>query len=235
MHLFLFQPNLRAECLLSPEESEHCVRVLRHHVGEMIHGIDGKGNYYNGEIIQASKKEVIVKIKEKIAQWGEKKTHIRLVVSPLKQKERFEWLIEKAVELGVNEIIPVVCRRTITDNTKTERLHNLMLAALKQCKRSLLPTLHAPKPFEATFALCVNSLKFIAFCESSEPLQHYQPQIAAAEDLTIFIGPEGDFTQQEVDLAVQNACIPISLGDTRLRTETAGMYALSGLKWAKGF
>lgn len=235
MHLFLFQPTLTSECVLSPEESEHCVRVLRHHLGETIHGIDGKGNYYNGEIIQISKKEVVVSIKEKISNWGEKSTHIRLVVSPLKQKERFEWLIEKAVELGVNEIIPVICKRTITDNTKTERLQNLMLAALKQCKRSLMPTLHAPKPFDKALAFCENSLAFIAFCENSTPLQNYQPQISASENLTLFIGPEGDFTQQEVDLATQNGVIPVSLGDTRLRTETAGMYALSGLKWAKGF
>lgn len=236
MYIFLLT-NIQGNIgFLDNEESEHCVRVLRKDDGDEIHAIDGKGTYYLCTISRASRRETQVSIKERITNWGEKEgTKMILAISPLKQKERFEWLVEKAVELGVDEIIPLVCKYTITDNIKPDRLHNLMIAAMKQCKRCRLPVLHEPTSFSDFMKNTQADIRLFAYCLAENPIFAHQEKIQQAQSLVLTIGPEGDFSTQEAEMAVKNGFLSVSLGESRLRTETAGLCALSMLKGIKGW
>lgn len=236
MYIFLLTNIQENTGFLSAEESEHCLRVLRKTVGEEIYAIDGKGTYYVCLISVASKKGTEVFIKQRIANWGEKKdTKMILAISPLKQKERFEWLVEKSVELGVDDIVPLICKHTITDNIKPERLHNVMVAALKQCKRSKLPTLHEPTDFQQFVTKTTADIRLFCYCTAETPIFAHQAAIQAAKTIVLAIGPEGDFSTQEAELALKSDFLSVSLGESRLRTETAGLCALSMLKGIKGW
>lgn len=236
MYTFLLSHIVENQGFLDEEESTHCVKVLRKNAGDFIDAIDGKGNYYKCQILTAKKSETVVQLLEKTPEWGEKKgVKLTLAVSPLKQKERFEWLVEKAVELGVDEVVPLISKYTFTDNTKPERLFKLMVAATKQCKRAKIPILHPPTPFEAFVQGKLPTNAYLAYCQADTHLFHYQTSIAQSADLLVMIGPEGDFTPQEVALAAAQNILPVGLGESRLRTETAGICALSMLKGIRGW
>lgn len=236
MYIFLLSHIVENQGFLDEEESTHCIKVLRKNAGDFIDAIDGKGNYYKCQILTAKKSETVVQLLEKTPEWGEKQgIKLTLAVSPLKQKERFEWLVEKAVELGVDEVVPLITKYTFTDNTKPERLYKLMLAATKQCKRSKIPILHPPTPFETFVQGKLADNAYLAYCQVDTHLFHYQTSIAQSADLLMMIGPEGDFTPQEVALAASQNIQAVGLGNSRLRTETAGICALSMLKGIRGW
>ncbi|MFN0204088.1 MAG: RsmE family RNA methyltransferase [Bacteroidia bacterium] len=235
MNLFYFAQTTDNQWILPEEEAQHCIKVLRKKAGDEIVGIDGKGNYYTAEIRQLGKNIVFLEIINKVENWGESADEIYLFVSPLRMKDRFEWLIEKSVELGVTHIIPIICKRTITENIKTERLNNILISALKQCKRSRLPQLFEPIKFSKAlpYAQSKTTHQYLAFCESTISVKHFAQEIATSSKLALFIGPEGDFSEEEVQLATNANISLISLGETRLRTETAGLFALSYVKAMK--
>ena len=206
---------------LGAAEARHCVRVLRHGKGDLIYVIDGEGKMFKGKITQIHKDEVLWTIEHETKDWGEKRPFIRLGISPLRLKDRFEWAMEKAVELGVNEIFPLSCERTDAYKSKFKptRIETILLTALKQSKRSRLPVLHPEQPIDHFLTSKYDGATFIAYCEANTELQAYTHEISKADTLTLLIGPEGDFSENEIALAVKANYKSVSLGNNRLRTE----------------
>lgn len=232
MQLFFAENIDGHNATLDRDESRHCQKVLRHIPGDVIHTIDGKGNMFLCRIQSFEKDHTRMEILETHPRWGESATTVRLAVSPLRLKDRFEWLIEKAVELGVNEIYPVICERTdkYKSKFKTDRIEKLILTALKQTKRSELPRLFPLMALEEFLQKDLEGIRLIGYCEEASMIQVHSREIATGLQQTVLIGPEGDFTEEEVQLAQGKGFTPVSLGENRLRTETAGIYALSIFK-----
>ncbi|MEM6802761.1 MAG: RsmE family RNA methyltransferase [Bacteroidota bacterium] len=237
MQIFLLKRINESEAQLEEQESRHCIKVLRHKAGDHIHAIDGKGVKYLCEIREANPKEVGLVILSEVSGWGEHTTKIHLAISPLRLKDRFEWAMEKAVELGVNEIHPIICARTDVYKAKfkANRIANILLSATKQCKRSHIPLLHENKPFTSFLENTQTGLQLMGYCEATSPLMDFETKIKSSEVLSLIIGPEGDFTEAECQLAKSKGVELISLGENRLRTETAAIYTLGSIKYIKAY
>lgn len=237
MHIFLAEISQFPTSSLGPDETRHCSKVLRHQPGDEIYITEGKGFLYRAKIISFSKNETLLEIIQSFESYGEHSFHISLAVSPLRLKDRFEWMMEKAVELGVNEIVPLQCHRTDPYKAKFKeaRINTILLTALKQCKRSRLPHLAEIRPFDSWIGEDHEGEKLMGWCETQEPVQHLEESIKKASKLTLLIGPEGDFTPEEVGMAKESGFVPVFLGENRLRTETAAIYGLSMLKFLKGY
>lgn len=210
--------------VLSEENSKHIVQVLRMQVGKQLKLTDGVGNSYTAEITDAHKKKCTVKIiaKEFVEQT---KNKVCIAVSPVKNNSRLEWFLEKATEIGVSEIVLLMCDRTEKQNIKQDRLQAILVSAMLQSQQAWLPILQEPKRYNEFVKNVKTENKFIAHCEENKKnsLKEFQNQLT--NQLTILIGPEGDFTSQEIELAIQNNFVPVALGNTRLRTETAALVA----------
>ena len=215
---------------LNDENSKHIVQVLRMQGGEQIKLTDGLGNIYSAAITDARKKKCTVEITEtNIVKPPEK--NVCIAISPVKNNSRFEWFLEKATEIGVSEIVPLVCTRTENRHFRYDRMHSILISAMLQSQQAWLTKLHEP----IKFADYIESLKtkaagkFIAHCEEDNKTSLKEILNQSANQLinrsSILIGPEGDFTKEEITMALQNNFAPVSLGNTRLRTETAGMVA----------
>lgn len=235
MNLFFLHIDEQGELFLDETEARHCIKVLRHKVHDTISGVDGKGNLYTCQITSIGKKHVNLSLLNKTENWGEKAQQIHLVLSPLRQRDRFEWAIEKAVELGVNSIIPVLCKRTVKTGLKLPRLQTIATSAMKQSKRALLPTISEPVPISDFLSQGLSGEKFMGWCETDSPIQQYHQSLANASEVYLLIGPEGDFTEEEVKLAKEAGFQAISLGENRLRTETAAIHLLSLVKYVQGW
>ena len=212
---------------LSETSSKHCVQVLRMDVGEQIDITNGQGGLFHATIQVAHKKNAVVTITAS-TQTDRPKQKLQLGISLLKNAVRLEWLFEKATEIGVTSITPLVCERTIHERFKTERMQQIIQSAMIQSQQNWLPVLSEPMPFQQFIAKHSAAQKLIAHCE---PLDKISIQsIEPSDDLLLLIGPEGDFAPSEIETAIANDFTPIDLGPTRLRTETAGIFALSCLK-----
>lgn len=208
---------------LDEDTSRHVVQVLRMDEGEKLNLTDGKGNLLTCEINQADKKHCNVRILQAI-NYKQKTKNITIAISLLKNTNRFEWFLEKATEIGVSEIIPLICERTEKEKFRFDRMNSILISAMLQSQQCWLPVLHEPTQFDdLVMRQFDNTNKFIAHCveETKSPLSSK----SINGSTIILVGPEGDFTKEEIDLAVQNGFIPVSLGETRLRTETAGVVA----------
>ena len=212
---------------LNEETSKHVVQVLRMQAGEQIHLTDGRGYLLTAQIAEAHKRNCVVKVQGIIYQEkGKGKTTI--AISLVKNASRFEWFLEKATELGVNEIVPLLCERTERQHFRYERMKGILLSAMLQSKQVWLPVLSEPVKFEEYVRQTTSlekMVKLIAHCEDAEKQQLSNLQIAEFSNSIILIGPEGDFTPKEIELALQQHFLPVALGETRLRTETAGIAA----------
>ncbi|MEP7142211.1 MAG: RsmE family RNA methyltransferase [Ferruginibacter sp.] len=214
--------------ILSQETSKHIAQILRMKNGEQVQLTDGKGNLFTAEIIDDNKKKCTVQILSTTFQPPSPKKII-IGISLVKNAHRFEWFLEKATEIGVAEIVPLLCSRTEKQHFRIERMNSILISAMLQSQQAWLPAIHEP----VKYAACIKSVKedrglkkFIAHCEKNGDrieLHTYRP----FSDSIILIGPEGDFTIDEIDLALQNNFSPVALGNTRLRTETAGMVAVT--------
>jgi 16S rRNA (uracil1498-N3)-methyltransferase len=222
----------RDELQLDEDTSKHVVSVLRMKEGERINLTDGKGHLFEAEIIDAHKKRCAVNIVSKrYNDAGSRKSIIG--ISILKNTSRFEWFLEKATELGISEIIPMICDRTEKENFRYERMQGILISAMLQSQQVWLPVLHQPIGFGQLLRQeDVNTIeqRFIAHClpEQKQSLSQLVDSSKTAQ--IVLIGPEGDFTKEEIDFALSYQFIPVSLGDTRLRAETAGMVAATILK-----
>ncbi|MDB4656154.1 16S rRNA (uracil(1498)-N(3))-methyltransferase [Flavobacteriales bacterium] len=228
MHLF-YQPELQNGLLeLSEEETRHAVRVLRLNAGDKIEVSDGKGVRAKAEITEISKRSCSFHI---LDQTNEPKPVLpKMAIAPTKSIDRFEWFLEKAVELGVSEICPILCSNSERRIIKQERSEKVLLAAMKQSQRNWLPKLH-PLTSYSDFIVQADEQLLIAHCRDGEKVGLTKE---LETDSWIMIGPEGDFTLEEIELALKNEATEIDLGKSRLRTETAGIFALSVMNYLKG-
>ena len=231
MHRF-YCPDIVATLTLGEEDSKHCVKVLRLTEGATIEVVDGNGNLYTCRITMAHPKRCAVEVLDKQTQsphWGHQ---IVLGVAPTKNLDRMEWLVEKSVEMGVDRIIPLRCHNSERTVLKTERLRKIMVSAMKQSLKATLPRLDEMTPLEQVLAEPFNDICCIAYCDEMLPREErrsladvYQP----GKDVMLLIGPEGDFSSEEVQAATAAGFVPVTLGESRLRTETAGMMAVAAI------
>ena len=210
---------------LDEDTSRHVIQVLRMKSGEPLNLADGKGNLLTCEIMQEHKKHCVVVVKATSHQPKDPR-QISIAISLLKNSSRFEWFLEKATEIGVSEIIPLVCERTEKEKFRHDRMNGICISAMLQSQQCWLPLLHEPVIFDnLAMKQFDNGVKFIAHCENQEKRSLSDWQIDKLSNCLIVIGPEGDFTPKEIKLALSNNFNPVSLGETRLRTETAGIVA----------
>jgi 16S rRNA (uracil1498-N3)-methyltransferase len=215
--------------LLSEEESKHCIRVLRHKAGDVIHVIDGKGNLYEAEITEANPQKCCAKVLSKKQITSTKKHHLHMAISPTKNADRIEWMLEKCTELGVKEFSFIICKRTEKTGVKTDRLKKIAESAVKQSIQAILPVINEAQSFKDFITKHTNtSFKYIAHCIEEEKTA--LKSVLQNKDNLILIGPEGDFTEEEIKLALDNNFKALSLGTSRLRTETAGLYVAAAFK-----
>lgn len=217
-------------CTLDAEESRHAVRVLRLRAGDEIHVTDGRGNLYLCKMVDANDKECVIESESQLPTTHSQLPTIHLAVAPTKNPSRMEWLVEKAVEIGVGEITLLDCDHSERTFLKTERLEKLAVSAMKQSLHTVLPAIH-PAVKLSDWLHCplptTRSLKFIAHCEADRPRTPLAAALQPGCDAVVLIGPEGDFSDEEITLALQCGFQPVSLGPNRLRTETAALYAVT--------
>ena len=226
MHLF-YTPNIdpaHPQFFLTEEESKHAIRVLRLEVGSIVQLIDGRGGLYTAEISDAHPKRTILQIKNIIAGYGKRNHYLHIAIAPTKNIERTEWFLEKATEIGIDEISLIICQRSERKEAKAERLNKIITAAIKQSLKAYHPVLNEPRTLSELLAAPFDGQKFIAHCEDTDKVD-LSAALEKQGRYLILIGPEGDFTRNEIDTALQNGYKAITLGDSRLRTETAALEA----------
>ena len=235
MNLF-YAPDIAQTLSLPEEESQHCVKVLRMKAGDRIHIIDGVGGLYEAQITEAHPKRTQVEILNVQTEYGRRPFRLHLAVAPTKNIDRFEWFVEKATEIGFDELTPLCCRYSERKIIKPERIEKILVSAAKQSLKAYVPRLNPMttfKDFVAQYSPLVlggvpegggGSQLFIAHCYD-QPKQHLLHVCPPASDVVVMVGPEGDFSEEEVELALRNSFQAITLGDSRLRTETAGVVA----------
>lgn len=223
MHVF-YTPDIQSKAELPEEEAQHCTRVLRLTTGDEITLTDGKGNFYRAEITTATNKRCLIAIKETIFQEPLCPCHLHIAVAPTKNMDRNEWFAEKATEIGLNELTFLNCRFSERKVIKTERIEKILVSAIKQSLKARIPLLNEMMDFDKFITQDFKGQKFIAHCYEGEkpPLKEV---LQKGEDALVLIGPEGDFSEEEVSKAIQQGFTPISLGKSRLRTETAALVA----------
>jgi 16S rRNA (uracil1498-N3)-methyltransferase len=215
------------QIVLNEDTSKHIVQVLRMKTGERLNLTDGKGNLISAGIVDDHKKKCQVKIIDSRFIPHDSR-HITIAISLLKNSNRFEWFLEKATEIGVHEIIPIICERTEKQKFREDRFQNILVSAMLQSQQCWLPVLHKPIDFNLLFRqqeIIGTSQKFIAHCMQEQKRNLADLVNETLPSQIILIGPEGDFTPQEVELAIHHHFDAVSLGHTRLRTETAGVVA----------
>ncbi len=224
MQLF-YVPNISgAEVVLDETESKHAVKVLRLSNGEKIQIIDGKGGFYEAEISDANQKKCRLSILKSVLDFEKKNFYLHIAIAPTKNIDRFEWFLEKATEIGIDEITPLLSEHSERKVVKPERLEKILVAAMKQSLKAYLPALNELTTFNELVTNSTATNKYIAHCYEGEK-PHLKNEIAKDDNTLILIGPEGDFSPEELELAKTNGFQEISLGNARLRTETAGVVA----------
>lgn len=229
---FFYKENISSDqtsFILSEETSKHIIQVLRMKVGKQLQLTNGKGQIITAEITLENKKATEVKVISTTI-ITPRTSNISIAISLIKNNSRFEWFLEKATEIGVSEIIPLICERTEKQNFRYDRMKNILVSAMLQSRQTWLPSLHEPIKFNEFIKNNAYQNKFIAHCEDGEKM-FLQQHISVSAHQLICIGPEGDFTKDEIEAAKQNNFIQVSLGDTRLRTETAGIVAAVLMKY----
>ena len=230
MELFYAEEVALGFCRLGPEEATHCVRVLRHRVGEGICVIDGAGSLYRCTLTEATPREALARIDETVPDWGGHPYRLTLAVCPTKNSERYEWFAEKATEIGIDCIVPVIGARSERRTLKPERLQRILLSATKQSLKARIPELAPAQPLDAFIAAQAGKagLKLIACCfEPGERRISIEQALRESDagEVTVLIGPEGDFSPEEAAAARAAGFVPVHLGASRLRTETAALTA----------
>lgn len=206
------------------EESRHIIKVLRKKDGDILHVTNGQGFLFVTEVILASDSKCTVQIIS-FEKKPEPKFKLHLAVAPTKMNDRYEWFLEKATEIGIQEITPIICDRSERKVINVDRYEKIILSALKQSNEFYLPKLNPAVTFKEFIKQNQsNGLQLIAHCEETDK-KTLKSVLEINKDVTVLIGPEGDFSEKEIELALQNKFQPVSLGNTRLRTETAALVA----------
>lgn len=208
---------------LGNDESFHCIKVLRKHVGDTIHVTDGCGNLYKGQILDQDTKKCSVLLFEVIHETDKRQFRLHLAVAPTKNIARFEWFLEKATEFGIDEITPLICEHSERVQIRIDRLQKIILSAAKQSLKTFLPIVHEPVKFKDFIQLNHPAARFVAYVEEHQTL--HLKNAYEGGNCVILIGPEGDFSKDEMQSAEKSGFKAISLGPSRLRTETAAIAA----------
>ena len=226
MQLF-YAPEISLPCYTLPEEeSKHCVRVLRMTVGDELHLTDGKGNMYRCKVVSDNVKRCEVEVVETWPEYERMSYGLTMCVAPTKNIDRFEWFLEKATEIGISEVYPLECDHSERRQIKLEREEKVITAAVKQSLKAYHPVLHDLTSVRDIIAMDFEGEKYIAHCDSSFGERPYLGNLVKkGANTLILIGPEGDFSKEEINFALQNGFKAISLGRERLRTETAAVVA----------
>lgn len=221
-----YSPDIDVNPVLPEADSQHCVRVLRMQPGDAVQVIDGKGYLYRCILADAHPKHAMLTVLERVEQPLPWQQSITIAVAPTKMMDRMEWLVEKLVEVGVNRIVPLRCRYSERKEIKQERLEKIAVAAMKQSLKATLPIIDPMTPYSDFISrTSPEAQRFVAYCAPEIPrrllAQVYRPR----RDAVMLIGPEGDFSAEEIRMALDAGFQPVSLGESRLRTETAALYA----------
>lgn len=227
--ILYYAPDILSTPVLPEEESQHCVRVLRHTRGDEIVVTDGQGTFYTCRIVNPSQHRCEVEILRADEQPLNHTNYVHIIIAPTKNMDRLEWMIEKCVEIGVDEITPIVCRYSERKNVNEERLQKIVISAAKQSLKARFPKLNPLTPIMDVLSNKqlpdgMEHQLFIAHCYD-EDKRELSREIKQATYVQVLIGPEGDFSEQEIRSALEAGYIPVSLGNSRLRTETAGLVA----------
>jgi 16S rRNA (uracil1498-N3)-methyltransferase len=225
MQLFYFK-NIDSQSKsfsFDKEESKHVSKVLRKKEGDILFVTNGLGYLFKTEVTLATDSKCTVEILT-IEKANDSKSQLHLAVAPTKMNDRYEWFLEKVTEIGVQEITPIICDHSERKIIKTERFDKILLSAMKQSNQLFLPILNEPLTFKEFMKKSISGQKFIAHCEETNK-KTLKEALQSNQNCTILIGPEGDFSLKEIEIAYENKYIPVSLGHTRLRTETAAIVA----------
>ena len=225
MDIFYSTRITNNEIELSKSESHHCIIVKRKKIKDKVKVVDGNGYLYISSIINANKNSVILKIEEKKKSLSPA-NNFHLVISPTKSHDRIDWMVEKATEIGVEEITFLLCSRTERKKINFDRIKRISISALKQCGQAYLPKINDIKDFKSVIESIEANQKYIAHLEEDDKV-YLSKTYKSGETSVILIGPEGDFTKDEINIAKTNHFIPVTLGKNTLRTETAGVYVSS--------
>jgi 16S rRNA (uracil1498-N3)-methyltransferase len=225
MQLF-YNPDLNPQTetfAFDREESRHIIKVLRKKDSDILHVTDGKGHLFTTQITLASDNKCTVKVVS-CEKSLPAKVQLHLAVAPTKMNDRYEWFLEKATEIGIAQITPIICDHSERKQVNVDRLEKILISAMKQSNQCYLPKLNEPIAIKDFLKLKYNGQLFIAHCEETQK-QSLKTALKPNADVTMLIGPEGDFSEKEIALAIQNHYAPVMLGETRLRTETAAIVA----------
>ena len=225
MHVF-YAPGINGNIYtLDEKESGHCVRVLRMKKGTLTRLIDGRGNLYEGIIDNPDPRACTISLTKTITGFEKRTYYLHIAISPIKNPDRFEWFIEKCVEIGIDEITPLICKNTEKHNIKHERINNLIISAMKQSLKSVATRLNEKAEFMDFIKRDFNGVKLITHCSPEFERDQIGRLYKPGSPVVILIGPEGDFDGEEIAGAVKNGFQSAHLGTSRLRTETAGVVA----------
>ncbi|MDO3694415.1 16S rRNA (uracil(1498)-N(3))-methyltransferase [Wenyingzhuangia sp. chi5] len=209
------------------EESRHLIKVLRKSEGDTVFITDGNGYFYTTEISFANEKKCTVNIIKKEHKAKNRSFHLHIAIAPTKLNDRYEWFLEKAVEIGIDEITPIICKNSERKVIKVDRMKKIIQSAVKQSLQLYVPKFNEPILFDDFLKNQQATQKFIAHCEDENNKQFLQHIAKPENDILVLVGPEGDFTPKEIQQCINLNFIPVTLGHNRLRTETAGVYISS--------
>lgn len=227
MHLF-YNPQIQGESIeLDEQESKHAVRVLRLAAGDRVILVDGRGSWYEALIAEDHPKRCRLRVVNKTARYQPLNYALHLAVAPTKNLDRFEWFLEKATEIGISEITPLICTRSERKQLKMERLEKILVSAMKQSLKAYKPGLNPPVSLDDFLQVNRKGSLGIAHCYPFE--RKGIQELEHADSYTFIVGPEGDFTEEEVHIALRAGYVPVHLGTSRLRTETAALYITTAI------
>ncbi|MEW5845071.1 MAG: 16S rRNA (uracil(1498)-N(3))-methyltransferase [Bacteroidota bacterium] len=233
MQIF-YAPQIEGDVYRLPEdESKHCIRVLRMQSGDELYLTDGLGNLHTARIADSNPKQCLVQIVSTQKEFGKRPFNLHIAIAPTKNIDRFEWFLEKATEIGVDTITPLLCERSERKEVKVDRLQKIVVSAMKQSVKAYLPIVNEMQPFKDFIKSNRSDIKAIAHC-NNWGLEPFQKVIHVGRSVLVLIGPEGDFSPTEVSLAISNGFHEVSLSTSRLRTETAGVVACHTANLANG-
>lgn len=224
-----YAPDILSDPVLPESDSQHCIKVLRKQVGDEIEVIDGKGHQFTCVIVDAHPRHALVEItgtRDVPLCWTQS---ITVAVAPTKHIDRMEWMVEKLVEVGVNRIVPLRCRWSERKELKEDRLRKIAVSAMKQSLKAVLTEIYPMTPIKDFISSFHADQKFIAYCSQSIPRCEFAHVYEPCTDVGIMIGPEGDFDESEIRMALDAGFKPVTFGDNRLRTETAALYAATAI------
>ncbi|MCI5977363.1 MAG: 16S rRNA (uracil(1498)-N(3))-methyltransferase [Bacteroidales bacterium] len=220
-----YAPEIQTTLTLPEADSGHAVRVLRLRAGDELQAVDGRGNLFRCRLLDENHRHAAVEILEMTPLPPVWDYQLTVLVAPTKNMDRMEWLVEKLTEIGINRFVPVRCARSERKEVKVERLRKIAVSAMKQSLKATLPAIDEMTPLKTALASVTAAQRFMGYCSDAVERRLLAPSLRPGSDVAILIGPEGDFSPEEVALAIDAGFVPVTMGDNRLRTETAALVA----------